>query len=227
MTDTEKKKKSPPNKTNLGSRMGSLHRKPCRGMPTAPFNLDDEASAPSPSITRFAAPSFWANQARARNLTLESLDRFADIFNGRVHKQDSKFAFRKELDCGDLGRPVIDTTSWSGLIVDHPSDTDIFYGFCAGVVGVSEMCGMTGGLAAAYGDDAYQPAIALAKHFDLELPRLPEILEGMPPVQISQVSFDRHSIVGALVCDLVVYGHDHPKVPPETESFNPHRFDLS
>ena len=220
MTDTEKKKKPPPNKTARENRFAAFHREHLKGMPTAPFNLDDEASAPTPSIARFAVPSFWANQARARNLTLESLDRFTDIFNGRVHKQDSKFAFRKELES------AIDDISWGGNLID-PSDADIFYGFCAGVVGVSEMCGMTGGLAAAYGDDAYQPAIALAKHFDLELPRLPEILEGMPPVQISQVSFDRHSIVGALVCDLVVYGHAHPKVPPETESFNPHRFDLS
>ena len=165
---------------------------------------------PSDNITeKMLSADYWLDRAKELKLVIPEAGRFIIFFQERMENRQD---FMDALE-GHISEDI-----QSQLTEEHK----VFTALCAGVVGVAEHAGMLPALRVAFCKDS--PAQAAAIRFRLE-----DInFEPEPEtVFMAPMMWDRHSIVGRLVCELVIYGRNHTKVAPGTHGFDPTMIDLS
>ena len=167
---------------------------------------------PSDNISeKMLHAQYWIDRAAYLGIELPEQGRFIVIFQNRMEKrQDFMDALEGHTD-EDIQCQLTE------------EEHKVFAALCAGVVGVAEHAGMTPALRVAFCQKD-SPARTAAIQFMCE-----EIkFEPAPDNKfIAPVMWDRHSKIGALVCDLVIYGRNHTKVAPGAHGFDPTMIDLS
>ena len=166
---------------------------------------------PSDNITeKMIAVDYWIDRAKELKMTIPDQGKFIILFQERMQgRQDFMDALEDHIS-EDIQCQLSEEAH------------KIFTALAAGVVGVAELAGMLPALRMAFCKDS--PAQAAAIRFrleDINFEPEPETVFMAPTM------WDRHSIVGAFVCELVIYGRSHIRVPPGTPGFDPTIIDLS
>ena len=166
---------------------------------------------PSDNITeKMLSADYWLDRAKELQIKIPDPGKFIILFQVRMEERQ---------DFMDALEDHISEDIQSQL---SEEEHKVFTALCAGIVGVAELAGMLPALRMGFCKES--PAQAAAIRFRLE-----DInFEPEPEtVFMAPMMWDRHSIVGRLVCDFVIYGRGHVRVPPGTPGFDPTEIDLS